>query len=173
MNLHVNESKKPRFYLDTSVIGGCFDSEFSSYSNRLVELIKKRKVIPVISDLVLRELSHAPVKVRKIFAELEWSDVFEIYQLTKEILSLGDCYLAHDVVTKKSKDDAIHVACATIARVDAIVSWNFKDIVRFDRIRGFNSVNVLQGYGILSILSPQGVLGTEESSENENKKEKL
>lgn len=28
---------KPRIYLDTSVIGGCFDNDFEEYSNLLLE----------------------------------------------------------------------------------------------------------------------------------------
>ncbi len=28
---------KPRIYVDTSVIGGCFDHKFEEYSNRLFE----------------------------------------------------------------------------------------------------------------------------------------
>jgi len=49
------------------------------------------------------------------------------------------------------------VAAATVARADAIVSWNFKHIVRLDRIRGFNAVNLMQGYGIITIVSPKEV----------------
>ena len=28
---------RPRIYVDTSVIGGCFDNEFEEYSNQLFE----------------------------------------------------------------------------------------------------------------------------------------
>ena len=33
-----------------------------------------------------------------------------------------------------------HIALATIAAVDALVSWNFKHIVRLQKIRLFNAV---------------------------------
>ena len=32
-------------------------------------------------------------------------------------------------------NDAMHVALATVAKAD-VVSWNFKHIVHFDKIRG-------------------------------------
>ena len=48
-----------------------------------------------------------------------------------------------------------HVAAATVARVDAIVSWNFKHIVRLDKMKAYNRVNLLNGYGILTIISPK------------------
>ena len=46
-----------------------------------------------------------------------------------------------------------HIALATVAAVDAVVSWNFKHIVRLEKIRLFNAVNVESGYRALSILS--------------------
>lgn len=62
------------------------------------------------------------------------------------------------VVGPKSRNDATHVAYATVARADAIVSWNFKDIVRLDRMKGYNRVNFEKGYGILEIVSPKEVV---------------
>jgi hypothetical protein len=49
------------------------------------------------------------------------------------------------------------VALATVARADAIVSWNFKHIVRLDRIRAFNAVNLSEGDGTMTIISPKEV----------------
>jgi hypothetical protein len=37
---------------------------------------------------------------------------------------------------------------------DAIVSWNFKHIVRIDRMRAYNQVNLQTAFGLLSIVSP-------------------
>jgi hypothetical protein len=49
------------------------------------------------------------------------------------------------------------VAAATVAGADVILSWNFKHIVNFSRIRRFNSVNVALGYRTMTILSPMEV----------------
>jgi hypothetical protein len=70
---------------------------------------------------------------------------------------LQQAYLAAGVLGKRSEGDAAHVAVASVARVDAIVSWNFRDLVREDRIRGFNRVNLGAGYGLIMIVSPQEV----------------
>ena len=59
--------------------------------------------------------------------------------------------------------DALHVAVATVAGADLILSWNFKHIVNFSRIRGFNSVNVRMGYRAMTILSPKEVGDEEEN----------
>ncbi len=72
---------------------------------------------------------------------------------------LRDAYLRAGVVTPKYADDALHVAQATLARVDVIVSWNFKHLVNPTRIRMFNGVNLAQGYGLVVIMTPSEVIG--------------
>lgn len=56
--------KIPRVYLDTSVIGGCFDDEFQVYSNALFHDLEKEKLKAVTSFLVAAEISDAPEMVR-------------------------------------------------------------------------------------------------------------
>ncbi len=46
---------------------------------------------------------------------------------------------------------------------DVLVSWNFRHIVNLARIRGYNSVNLRQGYPVLEIRSPLEVFFDEES----------
>jgi hypothetical protein len=50
-----------------------------------------------------------------------------------------------------------HVALATAAHADAIVSWNFRHIVHLDKMRLYNQVNLMSGYAPLSIVSPAEV----------------
>ena len=58
----------------------------------------------------------------------------------------------------KAADEGLYfVADATVARADAIVSWNFRHIVRVDKMRAYNQVNLQTGFGLLSIVSPQEV----------------
>lgn len=78
--------------------------------------------------------------------------------MTAEIIELRNAYLGAGVLHPKWENDATHVAAATVARADAIVSWNFKHIVRLDKMKAYNQVNLLQGYGILTIVSPKEVV---------------
>ena len=57
--------------------------------------------------------------------------------------------------------DAQHIAIATVARVDVLVSWNFKHIVNLHRIYAYNSVNLRGGYPPLEIRAPHEVLPNE------------
>ena len=51
----------------------------------------------------------------------------------------------------------MHIALATVNNINMLVSWNFKHIVHFDKIRKFNSVNSEYGYKQYEIYSPREV----------------
>jgi len=150
-----------RIYVDTSVIGGCLEPEFSKWSNRLLERARQGSIMVLVSDIVLRELESAPAEVRRVLGRLSWSSIEDV-PVTPEVTALAQAYLAEGVVGPRSIDDAGHVAAATVARADAIASWNFKHIVHIDRIKGYQRVNLLRGYGILTILSPRELASEEE-----------
>jgi hypothetical protein len=42
--------KKLRIYIDTSVIGGCFDAEFAEWSNSLMRDFAAGTFVPLLSD---------------------------------------------------------------------------------------------------------------------------
>jgi len=62
--------KKLRIYVDTSVIGGCFDPEFKEWSLALVDDFRLGRYIPVISDVTAAEVLPAPSFVRELHAEM-------------------------------------------------------------------------------------------------------
>lgn len=142
--------------MDTSVFGACFEGEWIDASMRLIKLVRDGRVKIVTSAIVQAELVGAPERVRRLVESLP-TTAFEVAMITAEVDRLQQAYLAAGVLGKRSVDDAAHVAVASIARVDAIVSWNFRDLVREDRIRGFNRVNLGAGYGLIMIVSPQEV----------------
>jgi len=82
----------------------------------------------------------------------------ELVTIDEEVASLRDAYLSAGVLGFAAAADAEHIAAATVAEVDLVVSWNFKHIVHFDRIRGFNGVNTLNRYRPLEIHSPREVV---------------
>lgn len=120
-------------------------------------MAQRSEIVLLISDLVLDELQEAPQAVRKVLDELS-EGAREFVMSSEESLRLRTAYLAAKVVGPGSAADAHHVALATIVGADMIVSWNFKHIVHFDKIRGFNGVNLLQGYREIQIYSPQAVV---------------
>ena len=82
--------------------------------------------------------------------------------MAMEVEALAAAYLKAGALTQSSESDAIHVAAATVAGADLIVSWNFKHIVNFNRIRVFNAVNVMEQYKALDIRSPLEIVYDDE-----------
>jgi predicted nucleic acid-binding protein len=150
-----------RFYFDTSVFGAVFDKEFDEATLQLFERVKLRQVICVFSDLTETELLNAPENVKEHFTNLPKQNIERVI-VTDEILTLASKYVAEKVVGQTSFDDCIHIATATIYKVDILVSWNFKHIVNVYRIRGYNSINIRSNYQSLEIRSPKEILEYED-----------
>jgi hypothetical protein len=149
-----------RFYFDTSVFGGVYHEEFEDISNQLFEKVKLGQLICVYSDLTEGELFEAPEQVKIFFKNLP-KEYLELTLVNDEAISLAKSYIDNNVVEKTSFDDCVHIALATIHKVDILVSWNFKHIVNVYRIRGYNSVNLRLGYNILEIRSPKDIIDYE------------
>jgi len=155
---------KQKVYIDTSVIGGCFDSEFDEWSNRLFDDFISGKRIAVISDITLDELSDAPENVQENFRKIP-EDNLEILISDQESRKLAELYVLEGAVSMKFYEDALHIAISTINQVNVLASWNFKHIVNLDRIRLYNSVNLKHGYNMLEIRSPREILKFSEDEE--------
>ena len=147
---------RARTYVDTSVIGGCEDDEWREHSNRLIDAFVRDERVMVISDVTLDELSGAPASVRAHLSRIPAGSL-EALKLGTEAIDLAEAYISAGVVVPKLRPDAQHIAIATVARVDVLVSWNFRHIVNLDRIHGFNAVNLRGGYPLLEIRSPREV----------------
>jgi len=81
----------------------------------------------------------------------------EILPVTEEALGLLEKYDEHGVLDGRFRSDMLHLALATVAEVDVLVSWNFQHIVRLDKIQQFNGINLELGYKPLAIYSPREV----------------
>lgn len=148
--------KLQRVYLDTSVLSGCFDPEFAEWSNGLMQDFRNGRFRPVLSQVTATELQDAPERVQVLYAELLTTGA-EIIEATEDALELADAYQEHRILTPQFYADGLHIAVATVGEADVLVSWNFKHIVRFDKIRLFNAVNLEYGYKPLQIFSPREV----------------
>jgi len=149
-----------RIYTDTSVIGGCEDEEFRVHSRRLMDAFVRGDLKLVLSELTLRELEPAPALVRAVLGSVPEAHI-EVVGLTPAADELARRYLAEGILRANMLADAQHIAMATIARVDALVSWNFRHIVNLPRIHGYHGVNAKLGYPTIEIRSPREVLADE------------
>lgn len=86
----------------------------------------------------------------------------EFIELTEEAVELAAQYIAEKIVGQTSYADCLHIALATIHRADFLISRNFKHIVNVQRIIGYNSINIKNGYKSLEIRSPRDLMTYED-----------
>ncbi len=117
-----------------------------------------RKDTLYISDVVLDEIARAPEHLHFSLIRLINQVRPLVLPESRETLALAEFYVASHVVPVSSRDDARHVAIATVAGVEALVSWNFKHLVNLKRRRLVHSVNIRLGYPLIELVSPEEVL---------------
>ena len=153
MHRKLETMKQQRIYIDTSVIGGYYDIEFETVTRLLFGRIENKEFEVFFSEVNEEELLFAPEHV-KVIKNLIPADCFNYIEITEEAKKLKQIYISEKALGKASENDAYHIAFASIHRVDCLISWNFKHIVNFDKIKMFNSVNLRFGYPLIDIRSP-------------------
>ena len=149
--------KQQRIYIDTSIVGGFFDTEFEKETKLLFQRLEDKDVIFLISQVLIDELADAPQRVKTLLNNYS-NDCFEKVPFTDEAQELAEKYIIENVVGKTSLDDCKHIAVATINKVDVLASWNFKHIVNLERIKGYNGVNLKMGYSTIEIRNPKELI---------------
>jgi len=107
---------------------------------------------------------RAPEATQRVLEELP-SERLEQVAIDAEVEELANAYISAKAPGAAARADATHVAAATVANADLILSWNFRHIVNFNRIRAFNSVNLAKKYRLIDIRSP---LEMDDDNENED-----
>ena len=129
-------------------------------SSIFFEQVKGGLFVLVTSAVVQDEMIAAPSTVCRFFEDM--LALAEVTDIIASALELRDAYLNAKIVTPKYSADALHVALATVAGCPLIVSWNFQNIVHFQKIPLYNAINTLQGYQPIGIFSPREVIQYEE-----------
>jgi len=153
------EGNIPRIYVETSVVSGMFDDNDHPIKARpFWEAVQSGHIIVVVSDVLQQEIAAAPQCVRDFLNSLPESQVERIASsMESEVLAVW--YIAKRVVGESSLNDCRHIALATVAKTDAIVSWNFRHIVK--RSDKYNGVNKKFGYSEIAIKTPYEVIHDE------------
>lgn len=130
------------------------------HSRRLMDAFVRGDLKLVLSELTLRELALAPAPVRAVLKTVPEAHI-DIVGLAPAADELARRYLAEGILPANMLPDAQHIAIATIAEVDALVSWNFRHMVNLPRIHRYYEVNAKLGYATIEIRSPREVLTNE------------
>ena len=137
---------KLKIYLDTSVFSAYYDNrvklrqeQTKQFWRKLVEYDK------YISEIVLDELGAVTDdELRNNLIEL--TKDFKKLEIGSEAEALADQYINKEIFPEKYRDDALHLAIATVNDVDILISWNFEHLVKRKTRLEANLANSLNGY---------------------------
>jgi predicted nucleic acid-binding protein len=144
---------KQRIYIDTSVIGGYYDVGFETATKQLFRRIINKEFDVYLSEVNEAELMNAPPQVKAV-KDLIPKDCLYYIETTEEVKKLALLYIKEKALGKASRNDAYHIALASVNRIDCLISWNFKHIVNYDKIKMFNAINMRFKYPLIDIYSP-------------------
>ena len=144
---------KQRIYIDTSVIGGYYDAPLQEATRQLFERIADGEFDVYFSEVNDAELMNAPQRVKEV-KNLIPCNCFHHIEMTDEVRALALLYIKEGALGETSRNDAYHIALASINRIDCLISWNFKHIVNYNKIKMFNAINMRFGYPLIDISSP-------------------
>ena len=152
--------KKPKLYLESSVINMYFQEE-APYLRDLTRQFW-RDVLPhfdvYVSEAVLDEIrATTEANLRKALKNLIKD--FEVLKMTEEVIELADTYLSH---RRLPRGDALHLASASIGEMDFLVTWNLRHIYKRGTQEMIREVNTRLRIPVPTIVTPEDFFGEEE-----------
>jgi predicted nucleic acid-binding protein len=149
-----------RLYIETSVWSHWYADDTPERRDETHAFLehcaaRSTEVLLYVSDAVLRELGAAPGEKGALLLGLVERFAPDVLEETRAADELAQAYLEHEALPGGAVVDAIHAALATVHRVDALVSWNCRDLANLVRRRKINGVNAMMGYvPALEIVTP-------------------
>jgi len=165
---YLDGMKIPKIYLETTIFNFPFVDDapdLRAETIRLFRDIEAGKFIPYTSEYVVQELERTQnvEKLEKMKNLIIDYDV-EVLPMNENAEQLAKIYIKEGIIKEKKGEDAIHIATATIANLDFIVSLNFQHIVKHKTIIQTEIINAREGYKRVFIYTPAEVTGYEENT---------
>lgn len=148
-----------KVYLETTVPNYVFNDhlpEEQKVAEKIFKMVKKREFEGLISEVVVRELNKAPEPRRSKLQKLVSG--IKVLEVTPEARKLAQAYVDAKIIPKTKLDDALHIAVASLAKVDLLVSWNLEHIVKAKTKMEVAEINRKKGYRTPVIVRPEEVV---------------
>ncbi len=148
------------YYVETSVWGMLPKGQPREMRRASLEFLHRlTSQSGFVSSVVLKEIMAAK--------EVDRSQMVESLERVRPTLlepmpnaeELAQHYIDCGILPPKKRDDALHVAIATIEEMDVLVSWNHRHIANVRKTEQYRGANLLRGYSHTPlILTPLEVL---------------
>ena len=150
---------KLKLYLDTTILNFAFADDAPKDKEDTLKFFKQIDRFEVsISEVVLREISLCEVKKRERLNSLWQRHDLNVLEFDVEAQELAEKYIKSGIIPVKYRDDASHIAIATVNNFDAVLSWNFQHIVKMKTKREVVAINLIEGYKPIDIYTPGEVV---------------
>ena len=154
-----------QIYLDTPVIAAYFD-----FHKPIRQLITQKwfeynaQEYQLFASTVVLEEIHKNTDQILLVKMLQLLDeyVVSILEVNEEITRLAEQYRSQ--ILPQEINDTLHLAIASYAQLDAIVSWNFRHIVNLKTMKIIQEINVQQNYSEIQILTLEQIGGAQYGS---------
>ncbi|HEV2294263.1 MAG TPA: hypothetical protein VGR35_10425 [Tepidisphaeraceae bacterium] len=148
-----------RVYLETSFISACVSTrtDVSSLYRKQESLSwwadRSREHALFISSEVARELSH-PAYPRREQA-MKMIEEVPVLELTPAAMEFARVLVIEKVMPAPELGDAAHVAIATLAGIEYMVSWNVRHLANIKKVAHLNRVCAAHGHTPPRIVTPE------------------
>ena len=158
----------PTIYLETTIFNFPFADDaphFQADTLQLFAEIKAGKFQPFTSAYVTQELENTKdiAKLQKMKALIAEHRI-KVIPASEEVKRLADVYKTAGIIPEKYSTDALHIAAATVAGIDFIISLNFRHIVKHKTIIETEIINAREGFKRVFIHTPAEVIDYDENT---------
>ncbi len=146
---------KLSLYLETSVVGAYLDNDEPFRRDLTMRWWEHElsKYNATISLLVVRELERLAEPHRSAYLNLIKS--LPQLDIPDEAAILADGYISRGIFHRKYIADALHVALASVYKIDFFVTWNFGHIANIHRKARVKLFNTAAGFFVPEIVTPE------------------
>jgi predicted nucleic acid-binding protein len=146
---------KQSLYLETSVIGAYLDNGEPFRRDLTIrwwehELHEYR---PFITPLVQRELERVSEPHRTGYLNL--IKPLDQLEMLDEAAILAEGYISRGIFSRKYIADALHVALASVHKIDYLVTWNFGHLASVRKQARIRLFNTAAGFFVPMIVTPE------------------
>lgn len=154
-------SLKSKIYLDSSVPSAYYDrlklprQRITRYWWNEVMKQNFEAYISVVTDTELNGTKDMLLRKKLLYLVKD----FFLLELSEDAVELAGIYVQNGIVPEKYRNDALHIAIATLNGIDILVSWNFSHLVNLETRRKVKGINLFKGYKEIDIVSPEELGG--------------
>lgn len=110
----------------------------------------------VTSEVVLAELDLAPRSRAESGASL--LSGLPLLERTDRVVAAAEFYIENRLVPQRAVADAMHLALASVHRIDYLLTWNCRHLANVNKTRHIAAINARLGLGIPVVTTPLTLL---------------